>query len=86
MTKSVLKYFDKKLLSYILLVLVTGTVFSLFSRVGTILIVFATILWNKYLYKGKLLALFIGIIFLVQYSLVWGGNLGFIILPVNLLQ
>jgi O-antigen ligase len=65
------------------LVLVSGLGFSYGGTFGSILIVLSTLFWNQVIYKGKIVTLFLAFIFLDSYSLVWGGQWGFVSFPVQ---
>lgn len=66
-----------------LLVLVSGLALSLTGALGVFLIVISTLFWNQVIYKGKIITLFLAFLFLDSYSLVWGGQWGFVSFPVQ---
>jgi O-antigen ligase len=83
---SILQYIDFKLFQYLLLVLLAGLAFSFFGSIGVLLIVITTLLFNAFLYKNNQLTLFFAFIFLDSFSLVWGGDWGFVNFPVDLVD
>jgi O-antigen ligase len=65
------------------LVLVSGLGLSYGGTIGVFLIVLVTLVFNQVVYKGKIVTLFLAFLFLDIYSLVWGGQWGFVSFPVE---